>query len=1000
MTTTLPYYPVCPQVRAQMESDFLNPAGILIDILNIESFFAESYGKNNYTDDNVRNFLFKIDSIHDFTGDRAVDLNNYDILKNLKWYKQNDEKYNKKVQEIFLKTKDLETVIFLWLIQYVYPANERMKKVSFKPSIQNFLSYEDVKTSNFTIDASLKEYNIFKTLFTSINTVQIAKARYGNLKFFLENIETIYEKTKNEFNATPETDTDIIRGDSGNLSGKKYRFILFCLAKNLYYCYNKYIDELTIDYDTKTLDWKELFDYYYDNQTHNLNYNIKINYYFNNKPITEILNVKNDNLITVVNEYIKYANSYTVKLPKNKYNPPEMEIADLKLDKSGEEGVDNFLFSGTTPMFKIIAPQKFDANRTTGGSGVDLSKIEYLNGCIGNNQNIEQNKVANCSFNILEDTCLFYTEIDDKNNYNFTFEIVDKTDEKIYWPINKVIVTTNKDIFNETYTGKILDDIGIPKDYKKDNKQAYIGLLKQSKKIDDKFKFRYYPNLRILVCNNGPGVSELVEIYKLFNIIREEETPKTRKKNKNNIYGDSTNVSLDENIVLRNILQIKRAGDYSQIWFCKKWNASKDTKLFFMSNDRVSASFCLLEGVPYIGQVSNYNFYFNPYGPDLTAIENIQTTLRTIGYNIGLYDLLKEKNEEILDNHNELCDDTDVIVSNMKYDRNYFRKYLLFVDFFKNYENNDMEFFKYFLSFQTNMIVYQKIFINNFIDCTDIIQNIITNIDVLDRIKEQTKSVQQVNFNENFSLLYSKIIELYNSEESPYKKEFIDDIRDSLGLKNPDYYSIYETKDDISEKNDQELEEEAKQFLRKRNIKEVIFPTDGLVIQQLRTLQNTLPDQLECNNLVDQISYLTSDYDLKYKTFLTTQSDKDQIDWDKEDLYTDNYKRLYNCFLPVYKKENEKGKTIIKNMLPDETFDTETFGFSFENGLTYYHINKNTPSVISTKPYKHSNKTYIMDKNGVLTISGNTKEGTIKLDNRQTKSLSYTDGTEISYYKF
>ena len=127
------------------------------------------------------------------------------------------------------------------------------------------------------------------------------------------------------------------------------------------------------------------------------------------------------------------------------------------------------------------------------------------------------------------------------------------------------------------------------------------------------------------------------------------------RNNKGSLYDDETNVNLDENTVLRNILQIKRAGDYSQIWFCKKWNASNVKKLFFMSNDRVSASFCLLEEVPYIGQVSNYNFYFNPSGPDITAIQEIQTILKSIGFNIGLYDLLKQNNEEILNNHNELC---------------------------------------------------------------------------------------------------------------------------------------------------------------------------------------------------------------------------------------------------------------------------------------------------------------------------------------------------------
>ena len=62
-------------------------------------------------------------------------------------------------------------------------------------------------------------------------------------------------------------------------------------------------------------------------------------------------------------------------------------------------------------------------------------------------------------------------------------------------------------------------------------------------------KFKYDSTSRTLVCSNAPGVTELTELYNIFI---------NRPYNYN------------KDIALKNILQIKRAGDYSQIWFCKR----------------------------------------------------------------------------------------------------------------------------------------------------------------------------------------------------------------------------------------------------------------------------------------------------------------------------------------------------------------------------------------------------------------------------------------------
>ena len=101
------------------------------------------------------------------------------------------------------------------------------------------------------------------------------------------------------------------------------------------------------------------------------------------------------------------------------------------------------------------------------------------------------------------------------------------------------------------------------------------------------------------------------------------EKGKKKKTEEVNLYTSS--------VVLNNILTIKRAGDYSQIWFCKRYNDIKSNeKLFFMSNDRMSASFCLLEEVPFVCLIRNYGVYFNPFleGPIEGSISYTQYSIK------------------------------------------------------------------------------------------------------------------------------------------------------------------------------------------------------------------------------------------------------------------------------------------------------------------------------------------------------------------------------------
>ena len=58
-----------------------------------------------------------------------------------------------------------------------------------------------------------------------------------------------------------------------------------------------------------------------------------------------------------------------------------------------------------------------------------------------------------------------------------------------------------------------------------------------------------------------------------------------------------------------NVFTIKRAGDYSQIYYCTKKNEKED--YIYASNDRMSASFCYINKVNFIGSFSDSAIFIN-----------------------------------------------------------------------------------------------------------------------------------------------------------------------------------------------------------------------------------------------------------------------------------------------------------------------------------------------------------------------------------------------------
>ncbi len=105
--------------------------------------------------------------------------------------------------------------------------------------------------------------------------------------------------------------------------------------------------------------------------------------------------------------------------------------------------------------------------------------------------------------------------------------------------------------------------------------------------------------------NGGPGINDLMEISNYFISLDSQNTI--------NIYN--------------NIFTIKRAGDYLQIDYCKKNN------YIFISNDKMSASFCFLENCEFIGPFGDSGIFIQKKSETNTNLNSCKGTIKdTITY--------------------------------------------------------------------------------------------------------------------------------------------------------------------------------------------------------------------------------------------------------------------------------------------------------------------------------------------------------------------------------
>jgi len=932
-----------------------------INFRNLYNYELSKIG-SSYPDRNKQafmNMLFKLDSIHDFFGERTPykgqELINFkdNVIQVLGW---DDDKITDTVNAI---TKGhFENDLFIWLIfyglRYIDPnINENpkyKKKLMLTESIQNYITRvsSDKNKSAFTIDAGLVDFITFRDFLKNISMYRSEEINIGDeLRIFqyYKHIENIKE---NEF---PGVDTELIKEAK------------ICIQNILFLC----LKNKTIYTGTSPSNKDEFFKTIFKNEeasftkkgcerkyTHRFIANILSRI----KGIKDRIKNTDDKLNPeffkkddILKIFITHSNSYfndLIKKNPNGFNGCDGPInkTDLKEEKLIQKTFETL--DTDSKEFKIISPQKFDSNRTTGGTWTEesIDKIYYLDGCNTDDEKKSPINKSNCSFQVLEDTCYFYSiksglSSDQKSSIKeFIFEI-----DNDNYPIKKIVVVSS-DKFDS-----LLDPF-LPTD-----KPTYK-----------------YKN-QTLYCKNAPGVTELLGLYDYFSSLKIEQKGKKQKKEEEQLY--------EPQDVLDNILTIKRAGDYSQIWFCKRYNRElKDDKLFFMSNDRMSASFCLLEEVPFVCLIRNYGVYFNPFleGP----IEgSISYTMYSIPDKIKL---IQNKNIQIMDNF-----------SNCLGNKNVLKDYLSFINENKNrFINNDKDLTS-ILNYLDRIIFNQNN--NNYID------------DSIDEEKISLPTIQgEISGKKPLDSIY-KYIE--NIAEKESQTLCTDILKNSIiGIFELDLEMVPEItlpEDDII---DEDIGKE--DYLRRTydgvKVVNALINTDDEAYQTvLQQELNKSSANIKCKNIVSIITNCVRLYNEFIKNIYKDINDKytDDIDEDSIDYYISNYNVLLNCLTPIYNEtRNNIVKKAIRYVLPDE-FEEDismttpsSFAFSFENGLTYYKTYPSIPKKINTSKFKHANNVYVMDGKGYLKIEGSNFKGDIQLTNRNQKSVSYTDGTKISYYSF
>lgn len=537
---------------------------------NIDSFFDRIYEfeknlfikKNNKNevneDDNIqiyKNISFKLDTIHDFTESRKDEgvLSTQDVFAYLDWkiiypYKKNN----------------FESDFFFWLLKRkeFTQLNNSTKETEYKEfdiyvtsTIENYCNLS-INSNNVTdnsqnnelnivIDASDSKVNNFKNLILFQNFYEQAKEKYCE-----KEIQNIHHTNKKIPSKSVERTKSVERRDITT-----NQLIDTIIENNRLNCKIIYPQLFDANATTgKTIKWR--------------NYNIgkldisddtdEIEFKILDKTC-RIVFVKNTKTVYFqIKDGDFYFNTIKIEQPNNSKNTQSLNIKDTKIIDKLESDFNKNEMELDSKNFKIKENIKIKGKNyvktkqlnllfyNTGPGISDLLKYyeSYKNILLK-----EMNESVEITKYILSEM----TKLDINDKYDFIEELL------TYFKTTKIVKSK---FYNIIYN---LNIFLLQKNYTKRSK-SLIYIFEKIREITSR-----------------------ITTGKLMKIAEEYYEPKYKK--------------LAENIFI-----IKRAGDYSQIYYCKT-KQTKNKEYIFSSVDRMSASFCLLEKVNFIGTIKEYGIF-------------------------------------------------------------------------------------------------------------------------------------------------------------------------------------------------------------------------------------------------------------------------------------------------------------------------------------------------------------------------------------------------------
>lgn len=575
-----------------------------LSVLSVE--IISKLTSNDIKIESIKRMMLKLDTMHDFLGDdRAKIINDPEeeekrkkiLIKVLGWQHLFPSRSN------IMKKKDFEDSLFFWL----YNIMDLSKNCRFATDTTMFVTNMVLDNKQSAISTDVRD--------PSINKFQT----------FLKILNSKNEKTKEDLKERINDKVKLIRAiekiSRDKLIDNKedyYKFFIYTVIE----CLNLYEPGLKKSSIINEKVVENFIFKYNDNKKEKIKFrditdsieddNNKLKFVELNLFLYQMIDYKEKHKITKTNTEINF--------PKKQPPLKPFEASNYYYTQQNKE----ILFNNDITELTVISPQVFDSNRSTGSTEIHLSymddkvllsiPLKEIPGCTETDlKNNPSYFNQNCYFKMLEDEFIFYkntkkfganvkkSSLTDRNQYILEIKNED-------YPIQKIII---RDI--------------------QSNEQKIAGT-----------QFVYDETDRSLSGSIGPGVSELMTLALHF------------------IYKED----YEEEVAYNNIFQIKRAGDYSQIWFCRQYNNIVATpnnykRMMFMTNDRMSASFCLLENVPFAGPIEHIAVYYDPYSEDIksdyTKIDDI------IGKDIkdlikSKLSIIKEDNIKLQKSYDDLID--------------------------------------------------------------------------------------------------------------------------------------------------------------------------------------------------------------------------------------------------------------------------------------------------------------------------------------------------------